>query len=138
MPRPKRIRRIANPPGFRGFVPIGDAGKHEPVIMNLEEYESIRLCDHELLSQLEAAKRMGVSRPTFTRIYENARRKVAQAFARQLPILFEGGKIYFDTHWYHCHNCGCWFNDPWNESGVTNCALCGSADIFPVGKDIPG
>ena len=72
---------------------------------------------------------MGVSRPTFARIYESARRKVAQAFVQGKAIVFEGGKVYFDTEWYSCKNCGCWFNHPEKEQEIKNCTLCGSTDI---------
>lgn len=117
-----------NPPHFRGFKPIGVSGKNHPVVMNYEEYEAIRLSDFELLGQVESAEKMGVARPTFARIYESARRKVAQAFVQGKSIVFEGGKVYFDSEWYSCNNCGCWFNHPEKEEEVTACALCGSAD----------
>jgi len=83
----------------------------------------------ELLGQVESAEKMGVSRPTFANIYESARRKVAQAFVQGKSIVFEGGKVYFDSEWYSCNNCGCWFNHPEKEEEVTACALCGSAEI---------
>ena len=73
MPRPKPIRRVINPPHFKGFRPMGPAVNCAPVILNYEEYEAIRLNDFELLGQVEAAGIMGVSRPTYTRIYESAR-----------------------------------------------------------------
>ena len=135
MARPKRIRKINSPPGFRGFTPIGEKENSSPVVMNLEEFEAIRLSDYEILGQVEAAERMGISRPTFTRIYENARRKVAMAFNQKLPIIFEGGKIYFDTDWYTCHTCGSWFNHPEKESDVIFCALCGSEDVSRFSGD---
>jgi hypothetical protein len=72
---------------------------------------------------------MEVSRPTFTRIYESARRKVAQAFVQGRPIVFEGGKVYFDSEWYACNTCGCWFNHPAKDTKVASCALCGSTAI---------
>lgn len=128
MARPKRIRKIERLPGIKGYVPIGGTADQEPVIINLEEYESIRLSDFELLDHFEAAGRMGVSRPTFTRIYESARRKVATAFCQQKPMVFEGGKVYFNSQWYSCNTCGCLFNRPGNEP-VTNCALCGSPQV---------
>ncbi|HAW59402.1 MAG TPA: hypothetical protein DCX03_10410 [Bacteroidales bacterium] len=130
MPRPKRIRKVANPPHFKGFRPIGLAEENNPVILNYEEYEAIRLSDYELYSQFEAAQIMNVSRPTFTRIYESAKRKVAQAFVHGKAIVFEGGKVYFDSEWYFCNNCGCWFNHPADEQEVKYCALCGSSDIL--------
>jgi len=129
MARPKRIRKIESLPGIKGYVPIGGTADQEPVIINLEEYESIRLSDFELLDHFEAASRMGVSRPTFTRIYESARRKVAAAFSQQKPLVFEGGKVYFNSEWYSCNTCGCLFNQPDNEQPITNCALCGSPHV---------
>lgn len=129
MPRPKRIRKMTNPPHFKGFRPIGLHEDKHPIVMNFEEYEAIRLSDFELLSQVEAANIMNISRPTFARIYESARRKVAQAFVGGHPIVFEGGKVYFDSEWFSCQNCGCWFNHPQKDQDVKNCALCGSDRI---------
>lgn len=129
MPRPKRIRKVKNPPHFKGFKPVGLNESLSPVVMNYEEYESIRLSDYELHGQVEAAKLMEVSRPTYTRIYESARRKLAQAMVLGRPIVFEGGKVYFDSEWYGCRECGCWFNHPERVEEVTACALCGSNRI---------
>ena len=129
MSRPKRIRRVNNPPHFRGFKPIGLLEENTPVIINFEEYEAIRLSDFELNGQVEAAQIMGISRPTFARIYESARRKVAQAFVQGKAMVFEGGKVYFNTEWFTCNSCGCWFNHPAKEIEIRNCALCGSINI---------
>lgn len=129
MPRPKRIRKMTNPPHFKGFRPIGLPEENNPVFLNYEEYEAIRLSDFELYGQVEAAQVMDVSRPTYARIYESARRKVAQAFVLGKPIVFEGGKVYFDSEWFSCNSCGCWFNHPAKEQEIRNCALCGSTDV---------
>jgi len=118
-----------NPPHFKGFKPIGLPEENHPVVINYEEYEAIRLSDYELNGHLEASKKMGVSRPTYTRIYESARRKVAQAFTEGKAIVFEGGKVYFDSEWYSCNHCGCWFNHPEVELEIKNCSLCGSTNI---------
>jgi len=136
MPRPKRIRRVINPPHFKGFRPMGQAVNCAPVILNYEEYEAIRLNDSELLGQAEAAAVMGVSRPTYTRIYESARRKVAQAFVNGLPIIFEGGKVYFDSDWYKCNSCGCYFDHPFKDQKVKTCALCNSPDVKVYGSSL--
>ncbi|MGD9555771.1 MAG: DUF134 domain-containing protein [Mangrovibacterium sp.] len=129
MPRPKRIRKVNNPPHFKGFKPIGATNETQPVVFNYEEYESIRLSDFELMGQVEAAKVMEISRPTFARIYESARRKIAQAFVNGSPIVFEGGKVYFNSEWYTCKSCGCLFNHPQKDQEVVGCALCGSSHI---------
>ncbi len=129
MSRPKRIRKVNNPPHFKGFRPIGLPGEDRAVVMNYEEYEAIRLSDFELMGQFQAAEAMGVSRPTYARIYESARRKIAQAFIEGVALVFEGGKVYFDSEWYRCQSCGCWFNHPAKDQEIENCALCGSTDI---------
>lgn len=129
MPRPKRNRKVTSPPHFKGFIPIGLPDGKDPVVLNYEEYEAIRLCDYELLAQLDAAAQMEISRPTFTRVYESARRKVAEAFVTGRAIVFEGGKVYFDSEWFKCYSCKCWFNNPEKENVVASCALCGSSDI---------
>jgi len=129
MPRPKLIRKMNNPPHFKGYKPIGVLKEANPVVINFEEYEAIRLSDYEFNGHVEAARIMGISRPTYTRIYESARRKVAQAFVLGKAIVFEGGKVYFDSDWYTCNNCGCWFNHPEKALEIRNCALCDSNDI---------
>lgn len=135
MPRPKRIRRVTNPPHFKGFKPIGILNGGAPIIVNFEEYEAIRLSDYDLHGQVAAAAIMGVSRPTFARIYESARRKIAQAFIEGRSIVFEGGKFYLDSSWYACNHCGCWFNHTEKDENAIECALCGSSNIEPYRKE---
>jgi predicted DNA-binding protein (UPF0251 family) len=72
--------------------PIGPA---ELLVLTIDELEAIRLADLEGLSQVEAAGRMNVSRPTFGRIIEQARRKVAEGLVHGRGIGFEGGVVRF-------------------------------------------
>jgi predicted DNA-binding protein (UPF0251 family) len=44
-----------------------------------DEMEAIRLADFEGLYQQECADRMEISRPTFSRLIESARKKIADA-----------------------------------------------------------
>lgn len=105
-PRPKLNRQLEEPPAVTGFVPKnGEYDPTEAVILHLEEYESIRLSDYEGLTQLEASKRLQVSRPTFTRIYDSARKKVARAFVENKSISIEGGDVVFKEYWYYCNHC---------------------------------
>jgi hypothetical protein len=50
---------------------------------------------------------MGVSRPTYIRIYASALQKIAKAFVEGRLIFIEGGKVYFDSDWYRCNTCEC-------------------------------
>jgi uncharacterized protein len=106
MPRPKQHRKMKSPPLMRGYKPFGIPLRDlEKVILQLDEYEAIRLLDYEGLLQEEAAERMHVSRPTLTRIYESARRIVAQALVEGKMIIIQGGKVKFDKDWYRCRHC---------------------------------
>jgi len=131
-PRIKRLRKISNPPIIRGLKPYGISSeefKQEEVKLLYEEYEALRLCDYDMLNHHQASIRMGVSRPTFTRIYATALQKIAKAMVEGREIQFESGTIYFDSNWYHCDSCGCYFNNPEKDNLIENCSLCGSSHI---------
>ncbi len=95
MARPKQCRQVMSVPQTMGFKPIGRCCRKEPVRLPLDAYEVIRLLDYEGLQQTEAAEVMKVSRPTLTRIYEQARRAVAKALVEGLPILLTGENAEF-------------------------------------------
>jgi len=59
----------------------------------LDELEALRLADLEGLYQEQAAEKMGVSRPTFARILESARKKVAEALVKGKGLVIGGGPV---------------------------------------------
>jgi predicted DNA-binding protein (UPF0251 family) len=65
----------------------------EQVTLTLDEVESLRLADLEGLYQEDAAQKMKVSRATFARIVEQARRKVAEALIHGKALRLEGGTV---------------------------------------------
>lgn len=133
MPRKKRVRRIQMPPVIKGMSVYGVRGrKSNEVILHLEEYEAIRLLDYQNLTQEEAAVFMDVSRPTLTRIYEEARNKVATAFVEGRDLLFRGGDIYFDKNWYKCNSCQASFSD--YSDKVTTCPVCNSGHLVSLNE----
>ncbi len=92
MPRPRIPRKVWCRPGFTHFRPAGSAVTSlEEVVLTVDEFEAIRLKDYEGLDQIGAAKKMGISQPTFQRIYESARKKVADAIVNGKAIRIEGG-----------------------------------------------
>jgi predicted DNA-binding protein (UPF0251 family) len=132
-PRIKKSRKVLSPPPVKGFKPYGGtvSGDNPPetVYLHFEEYEALRLCDYDMYNHHEASLFMGVSRPTFTRIYGAARQKIAQSFVEGRPISVEGGKVYFDSDWHHCSGCGSYFNNPEKEIAPEKCPLCNSNQI---------
>jgi predicted DNA-binding protein (UPF0251 family) len=72
--------------------------KLEEVALTLDEFEAIRLADLLQMYQEAAAKQMGVSRPTFGRILEQAHQKVADALVHGKVIRIGGGAVQMAGH----------------------------------------
>ena len=106
MPRPKKIRKICNPPKMQGFKPFGIADCNtEHIILQYDEYETIKLVNYDNLSQKDAAERMHISRPTLTRIYNSALIKIALAFVEGKSIYIKGGVFELEKDWFKCKIC---------------------------------
>ena len=127
MARIKKKRLVQMAPCFGGFKPFGVLNeKRSKVMINIEEYEALKLCDYEHLTQAVAAELMNISRPTFTRIYESVRSKIARAFIEGLPITYEGGDSLI-AEWYTCDKCEIIFT--LKNIGGKSCPLCKSKEI---------
>ena len=80
MPRPRKHRKVCCNPSAYYFKPRGiPMYELEEVIIDYDELESLRLADLLAHSHEESAKEMNISRATFGRILENARKKVADS-----------------------------------------------------------
>jgi len=78
MPRPRKHRRVCCNPSSYYFKPRGiPVFELEEIIIDHDELESLRLADFLAYSHEKAAKEMKISRATFGRIVEAARKKVA-------------------------------------------------------------
>lgn len=94
MPRPCCLRHINVNPCVAYFKPAGiPARLLEEVILTLDELESLRLADLNGLYQEQAAEKMKISRPTFSRVIEQARRKVADALIHGKALRLKGGAV---------------------------------------------
>lgn len=90
--RPKQ-RCICSLPQVTDFAPQGCAADSS-VELTYDEYEVIRLLDHKQMTQEQCAQRMGISRPTVTRIYDEARRKMADMLINGRNLHIGGGNVY--------------------------------------------
>jgi uncharacterized protein len=134
MTRPKCCRRITGQPACKMFKPLGTpASSVDEVVLALDEYEAIRLADFEGLYQEEAAARMGVSRQTFGRTIEAARRKVAQALVRGLMLRIEvpEGEAAPPpaTRTFVCAGCAHAWDEPFAAGRPDACPACGGANF---------
>ncbi len=138
MPRPPCCRRISGKPVAVIFKPAGiPARMLEEVTMTLDEFEAIRLADLEGLYQDRASERMRVSRPTFGRIVEVARRKVAEAIILGKALKIEGGPVQVEAdHRLRCPACKNEWDGPINLP--VGCPYCRQAEIGPAqGESAP-
>ena len=125
MPRPTRNRKIIDPPKMSGFKPFGmPLCEVEVMELQFDEFESIKMINYQDLPQDVAAAKMGISRPTFTRIYNKALKKIAQAFVECMAIKIEGGNVEFEKEWYKCGKCFKLFDE------FTNHIKCAGCDSF--------
>ncbi len=135
MPRRRHLRKIVAPPDFKGYKPYGYHKKGDGCIDLLyEEYEAIKLTDYDLMTHEQASRLMGVSRATFARIYESARRKIAKALVLVKEIKTVYGHVYFDDHWFVCISCNSKFTIP-EKQQTDNCPICKSEEVEPLQKN---
>jgi predicted DNA-binding protein (UPF0251 family) len=128
--RPKKERIVNAPPKVLIFKPSGiPAINLEKVGLSIDEFEAIRLADLFGDDQETAAKKMGISRPTFTRLIESARKKVADALINCKELIIEGGNIHFKNNILRCLNCGHIIKISIFEEEPDKCPICGAENL---------
>ena len=94
MPRPWCHRRVGFVPDATYFKPAGVPLRAlEEVVLTLDELEALRLADFNGQYQEQAAEQMKISRATFARIVESARKIVADALLHGKALRIEGGPV---------------------------------------------
>jgi predicted DNA-binding protein (UPF0251 family) len=130
MPRPKNNRIVHQPPLYTEFKPLGvKGGVLEQISLSLDELEAFRLADNIGLTHAEAADEMEISRPTFTRLIEQARKKIAEFLIQGKLLTIDGGNIHFRNNILRCQSCGHLLKTNINES-LTECPACHSNQLI--------
>ena len=91
MPRKMKCRKVCHYPQTLEFLPQNNNAEQEPIILTVDEYETIRLIDRRGMSQEQCAAFMQIARATVQRIYETARKKLADFVVEGRPLRIEGG-----------------------------------------------
>ncbi len=87
MPRHKISRCVRFNPQVHYFKPQGIPLRMlEEVILLPDELEALKLYDKDGFNQIEAAKKMKISQPTFARILDSAYKKVVKALVEGKAI----------------------------------------------------
>ena len=137
MARPRNCRRVGSMPESNYFKPRGiPLSMLEEVILNVDEFEAIRLADLEGLYQEQAAEKMKVSRPTFGRIIDSAHKKVAEALVRGKALKIEGGEFEMAAmRKFKCFECQHSWGLPYGTGRPENCPSCKSDNIHRAQED---
>lgn len=91
MPRKVKCRKVCHYPQTLEFLPQNNNAEQEPIVLTVDEYETIRLIDRRGMSQEQCAAFMQIARTTVQRIYETARKKLADFVVEGRPLRIEGG-----------------------------------------------
>ena len=137
MVRPQKHRRVAFNPEISYFKPRGiPMFDLEEVRLTVDQREAIRLSDLMGMSHEEAGQRMGVSRATFGRIVQRARKAVADALINGKAINVEGGsyKLVSTARIFFCNNCSREWEEPLGTGRPECCPHCRKDDFHRIGK----
>ncbi len=131
MPRPSLCRRVRQWPEATYYKPRGiPLEELEEVVLPLDELEALRLTDLQGLYQEQAAEQMNVSRATFGRIVESARRKVAEALVMGKALRIEGGNFVMpEMRTFRCRDCNHTWQVPFGTGWPAECPSCHSQNI---------
>lgn len=117
MPRPRKCRKVCRLPNNNGFIPVCQGEAQEPIILNVDEYEAIRLIDRESFSQEQCGEYMHIARTTVQQIYTNARKKLADALVEGRPLSISGGDYHLcDGNESYCGCGGCHRHRHWQRT----------------------
>jgi len=127
MVRPRKNRIVAFNPDVSYFKPRGiPMIDLEEVCLTVDECESIRLADLIGMSHEESGCRMGVSRATFGRIVQQARKNIADALINGKAINIEGGnyRINDEERIFVCCKCNKKWEEPRGTGRPGYCPSC--------------
>ncbi len=127
MVRPHKNRMVAYNPDISYFKPRGiPLIDLQEVQITIDEYEALRLSDLMNMSYEDAANKMKVSRATFGRIVQRARKTVADALINGKAINIQGGsyRIIDKKRIVICKNCNNKWEQPRGTGKPGNCPSC--------------
>jgi len=128
-------RRVNFIPQITYFKPAGvPLSSLQEIHLSVEEAEAIRLKDLEGLELEECAKKMNISRTTFSRVLGLARQKIADALLSGKAIRIEGGNFEMAFRRFRCLNGHEW-DVPFETMIRTPpqfCPTCNTLSIMPL------
>ncbi len=139
MVRPQKSRLVTIDPRISYFKPRGvPMIDLEQVELTVDGLEALKLADFLGMSHEEAGNQMGVSRATFGRIVEQARKTVAEALIHGKAINVEGGNYERvdpgANRPFTCNGCHHRWEEPPGRGRPKKCPSCGEKTLHRIGK----
>lgn len=135
MGRQEKPRSVFAPPRFFRFhseqapMASGESRTETASIdIKLDEYEALRLSDKLGLDHTEASSIMGISRPTFTKLLNRSRHKMASFLTDGGNLEITGGKVLFAANVFCCRSCHRPFK--WEKERSPECPRCGGTAVL--------
>ncbi len=113
--------------------------KEDQIILSIAEFEAMRLKHFINLNQNEAAEKMGISQPTFSRILEGAHRKTTLAILEGKTIRVYGGNVDYKVGFmgYGCTDCNHeWEDETASKEKKVDCPKCKSKNIYYLVREL--
>ncbi|MFX0139966.1 MAG: DUF134 domain-containing protein [Candidatus Hodarchaeota archaeon] len=111
----------------------------DSITITVAEFEAMRLKHYIGLNQKDAAERMGVSQPTFSRILESAHKKNTLALLEGKQIKVYGGNFDYKLSFkgYGCLNCNHEWEDPdASKERKAKCVKCDSKNVYYIVREL--
>jgi predicted DNA-binding protein (UPF0251 family) len=126
-------------PSYRKFIPDGQINTKTMTLL-VEELEALRLKDLVGMDQVTCADEMGVSRATFQRILQSARKKMVTSLIYGQTIIIKGGSYIVKNRKFEWLDCGeIWEVEPCSENGKHGyeipCPKCASMKKIRLSED---
>lgn len=137
MGRRTRRRHVKQPPDnfyFNDISPIPE----NIVVLSIAEFEAMRLKHYANLTQKDAAEKMNISQPTFSRVLDSGHKKMTKALIEGRGIRVVGGNIRYKDGFvgYGCLNCDYeWKDENASKDTKEECPECGSSKVYYLIKE---
>ena len=129
MPRHKSKKQITNLPAFIGYKPEGiHFAKGGSIELLFEEFHALDLVDYRDMNFEQAALSMNISKSSFARLIQSARKKVAKAFVECKAIEASPGNTYSNYNWLRCEDC-CYVIKLNKSDQIAECPSCNSKKL---------
>ena len=138
MGRRIRHRWVSEPPKNNYFL-NETVSNEQSIILTLSEFEAMRLKHYVNLTQKDAAEKMGVSQPTFSRILDSAHQKTTKAIYEGKEIKIYGGYYNFKRGFvgYGCLDCNNeWEDEMASKEKKVSCVKCNSKNVYYLVREI--